>query len=78
MGAPSRPRCPICGRAASVGPENPARPFCSAQCKLLDLDRWLTEGYRVPGPPVESSEDGEARSAPDLDGLDDLKGDEES
>lgn len=54
MGAPSRLRCPICGREASPGPDNPSRPFCSKQCKLLDLDRWLSGAYRIPGPPVES------------------------
>jgi endogenous inhibitor of DNA gyrase (YacG/DUF329 family) len=25
------------------------RPFCSERCKLADLGRWLSEGYRVPG-----------------------------
>jgi hypothetical protein len=24
------------------------RPFCSERCKLADLGRWLSEGYRVP------------------------------
>jgi len=38
-----------------LGPENPARPFCSARCKVLDLERWLTGAYRVPGPPVDTS-----------------------
>lgn len=50
--------CPICGRAASSRdsqPKNPAFPFCSAPCKLVDLGRWLDGGYRVPGPPDESS-----------------------
>lgn len=38
-----------------LGPENKARPFCSARCKMLDLERWFTGGYRVPGPPVDTS-----------------------
>jgi endogenous inhibitor of DNA gyrase (YacG/DUF329 family) len=25
------------------------RPFCGERCKLADLGRWLSEGYRVPG-----------------------------
>jgi uncharacterized protein len=30
-------------------PIDPAwRPFCSERCKLADLGRWLSEGYRVP------------------------------
>lgn len=60
MGAPSRFRCPICGREAGPRPENGAFPFCSPACKLVDLGRWLEGSYRVPGPPMESSfsEDG--------------------
>jgi endogenous inhibitor of DNA gyrase (YacG/DUF329 family) len=32
---------------------NPAFPFCSPQCKLVDLGRWLDGAYRIPGPPVD-------------------------
>jgi uncharacterized protein len=28
-------------------------PFCSTGCKDRDLLKWLGEGYRVPGPPVD-------------------------
>lgn len=28
----------------------PARPFCSARCKLADLDNWLGETYRISSP----------------------------
>ena len=39
-------RCPICKK--EVAPEgNPFRPFCSDRCKLLDLDNWLSERYRI-------------------------------
>jgi hypothetical protein len=39
-------RCPICKRnVAWEG--NPFRPFCSERCKLIDLDNWLEERYRV-------------------------------
>ena len=24
------------------------RPFCSEQCKLIDLGQWLNEDYKVP------------------------------
>ena len=38
--------CPICGKAA----ETPRlRPFCSARCADVDLGRWFTGAYRVPG-----------------------------
>jgi endogenous inhibitor of DNA gyrase (YacG/DUF329 family) len=41
-------RCPTCGRAIEWH-GNPARPFCSLTCKLIDLGAWLDE--RVPGAP---------------------------
>jgi endogenous inhibitor of DNA gyrase (YacG/DUF329 family) len=28
--------------------EWPDYPFCSAKCRLIDLGRWLGEGYRIP------------------------------
>lgn len=55
--------CPICGRDVSTSADNKARPFCSPNCKLIDLDRWLSGSYRVPGPPVESSGMGEYEGA---------------
>ena len=46
--------CPICGRPA----EDPKqRPFCSARCRAVDLNRWLGEVYRVPGAPADQAED---------------------
>ncbi|MCK8786347.1 DNA gyrase inhibitor YacG [Roseomonas sp. NAR14] len=46
-------RCPVCGKPAEAA----TRPFCSPRCRQVDLGRWLTGAYVVPG------EDGEA--APD-------------
>jgi endogenous inhibitor of DNA gyrase (YacG/DUF329 family) len=42
-------RCPICDRVIEgQGPaEWPQFPFCSARCRLVDLGRWLGEGYRI-------------------------------
>ena len=47
--------CPICGR-----PETPEhRPFCSARCADVDLNRWLSGGYAIPTQdPVDDDEDG--------------------
>jgi len=37
--------CPICGR-----PADPAtKPFCSSRCRDVDLHRWLSGHYVVPG-----------------------------
>lgn len=37
--------CPTCGK-----PVDPAfRPFCSKRCADVDLQRWLSDRYVVPG-----------------------------
>ncbi|AUX40786.1 hypothetical protein SOCE26_021870 [Sorangium cellulosum] len=59
MGALPGARCPICRKSAGPRPDNPAFPFCSPQCKLVDLGHWLEGSYRVPGPPVSSTGDAE-------------------
>jgi uncharacterized protein len=45
--------CPICGRAQTAA----SRPFCSPRCAEVDLGRWLSEQYRIPGPPLELDKD---------------------
>jgi endogenous inhibitor of DNA gyrase (YacG/DUF329 family) len=48
-------RCSICG-----APVNPAfRPFCSKRCADIDLSRWLTGSYAVPGGDADADEDGD-------------------
>jgi len=43
--------CPICQKVIeNAATEHPTRPFCSRQCKLIDLDNWLNERYGVPAP----------------------------
>ncbi|MDQ3831080.1 MAG: DNA gyrase inhibitor YacG [Candidatus Tectomicrobia bacterium] len=42
--------CPTCGRRTTWR-ENPHRPFCSARCRLADLEGWLSGRYRVAGDP---------------------------
>jgi uncharacterized protein len=47
---PKQPRkCPYCGgrEAAQFS------PFCSRGCKDRDLLKWLGDGYRIPGAPVD-------------------------
>jgi len=46
-------RCPICHRAAVPA----SRPFCSPRCAEVDLGRWLTGQYVVPGPPADLDDD---------------------
>lgn len=50
-------RCAICAKAVDPAKENPAFPFCSSRCKLLDLGNWLDGRYAVPGEPVRETED---------------------
>lgn len=46
--------CPVCGRPVGAAVPARLRPFCSARCADVDLGRWFTGAYRVPGPPADS------------------------
>jgi endogenous inhibitor of DNA gyrase (YacG/DUF329 family) len=52
-------KCPICGTPAA----QPHRPFCSARCADVDLNRWLSGVYAVPVV-EEEDEDGAKREPP--------------
>jgi endogenous inhibitor of DNA gyrase (YacG/DUF329 family) len=52
--------CPICGKAGVAA----FAPFCSARCKQIDLNRWLSEVYVVPGTERPANSDD-----PDEDGV---------
>ncbi len=51
--------CPQCKKEHVWDTRNPARPFCSERCKLIDLGKWANEEYRV-----EQPEDEEDLSTP--------------
>ena len=42
-------RCPTCRGEVKTREENPSFPFCSRRCRAVDLGRWFTGEYRVPG-----------------------------
>ena len=44
----AEPKCPICRQPVPLARANPAFPFCSDRCKLIDLGRWLSDTYRIP------------------------------
>jgi endogenous inhibitor of DNA gyrase (YacG/DUF329 family) len=37
--------CPVCGKPAT----DASRPFCSERCRDVDLNRWLSDSYKIPG-----------------------------
>jgi uncharacterized protein len=58
-------RCPICGAAVEKPPPDPPAtppqkksffPFCSDRCRMVDLGRWLTGQYVIPGETVTEEE----------------------
>lgn len=49
-------RCPQCGLKHEYRTDNPARPFCSARCKLIDLGAWAEGRYTIAGPPSDPME----------------------
>lgn len=45
--------CPLCGEKVAWE-NNPFRPFCSERCKLMDLGKWASDEYRIPGEKKDS------------------------
>ena len=52
---PLRPRraCPECGKPSA----RETYPFCSSRCKTVDLNRWLSGSYVIPGRADEEDKD---------------------
>jgi uncharacterized protein len=49
---PSAKRCPICGKPAIEA----SKPFCSERCRDVDLNRWLSNSYAIPGKPEDDQD----------------------
>jgi uncharacterized protein len=58
---PSRHACPGCGKPVVAA----HTPFCSQGCRDRDLIQWLSDGYRIPGLPVEADEQDSDRNGLD-------------
>jgi uncharacterized protein len=41
-------RCPTCRTLVTETDEN--FPFCSDRCRLIDLGKWASGGYRISSP----------------------------
>ena len=57
--APKGGRCPICSAPSDPG----LRPFCSKRCADIDLARWMSDKYVVPGGGADADEDGDDTNA---------------
>jgi len=55
--------CPACGRVAlyESPADAPCFPFCSERCRLVDLDKWFREEYRIPDDIAEEGTTGRSR-----------------
>jgi endogenous inhibitor of DNA gyrase (YacG/DUF329 family) len=59
------PRCPTCKKEAKPREENRAFPFCSERCKAIDLGKWFTGEYRVPGRKLQPGEQPAGSAGPE-------------
>lgn len=59
-------QCPTCHKVVPFDKSNPFRPFCSEQCKLLDLGEWANEERTIPGKSVDQDEDADLLNDPNL------------
>jgi uncharacterized protein len=44
-------RCPTCRNLVLAGGEN--FPFCSDRCRLIDLGKWASGGYKISTPTTD-------------------------
>jgi uncharacterized protein len=49
--------CPICGKPVDAR----FKPFCSVRCADVDLNRWLSGRYVIPGAETPEEDDEEQR-----------------
>jgi uncharacterized protein len=48
--------CPVC-KKKTPWKDNLFRPFCSDRCRLIDLGKWASDEYRIPGEKKDSSDE---------------------
>lgn len=44
-------RCPTCRTLVTAEDEN--FPFCSDRCRVIDLGKWASGGYRISSPVLD-------------------------
>lgn len=45
--------CPICSKPTAEA----TKPFCSARCREVDLNKWFTGSYAVPAVELDDVDD---------------------
>lgn len=55
--------CPVCKKPSSQH----YHPFCSGRCQDIDLNRWLSGSYVIPGEAVEDEDKAPERGEEDED-----------
>ncbi|MES2983863.1 MAG: DNA gyrase inhibitor YacG [Pseudomonadota bacterium] len=45
--------CPVCSKPSLAA----TKPFCSARCREVDLNRWFTGSYAVPAVELDDVDD---------------------
>ena len=59
----SKRDCPICASPTVEA----YTPFCSERCREVDLNRWLSNGYFIPGNQADDESDGlSSKDGPEL------------
>ncbi len=56
------PPCPICQKPSTSA----AKPFCSARCREVDLNKWFTGSYAVPAVELDDVDDESLEAAASL------------
>ena len=56
------PLCPICSKPAV----DATKPFCSARCREVDLNKWFTGSYAVPAVELDDVDDESLMKAAEL------------
>ncbi|PSH05282.1 MAG: hypothetical protein CXZ00_03800 [Acidobacteria bacterium] len=51
-------RCPTCRKIVLA--KDPDFPFCSDRCRVIDLGKWISEGYVISSPVNDPESGGEA------------------
>ena len=55
--------CPVCKKPSS----QVYHPFCSVRCQDIDLNRWLSGGYVIPGEALEEDDEAAIKGDDDED-----------